>query len=305
MSRLPTRRRQPLRWAKGKLTSIDEVRTLRSEVAEVRTLAIRAYEQTQARASHLLHLRRTPMWEEAYAERPLVSVRIGAYHGGDLLFDRALCSVQNQTYDEWEAVIVCDGPDEETVTRVQELDDPRIRCFERPRNGPYPTGGGAKWRVAGAHPFNEGIAVARGAWIAPIDQDDDWTPDHIEVLLDAARRTRAEMVYGVNRVIVEAYGQTYFGDWPPTHGDVGLQAAIYHAGLTDFLYDVNSYLLGEPADWNLVRRMVEAGVRVDYVPRIVGSYYVERHRQTYEWWCEQVRVRGAFTDAVASTAGSS
>jgi hypothetical protein len=93
---------------------------------------------------------------------------------------------------------------------------------------------------------------------------------------------------------VGTYGETYFGQWPPKEGAFGFQAALYHAGLVDFLYDVNAHLVNEPADWNLARRMLEAGVRFHFVPQIVGTYYVDDTTHTSGWWREQVRTRGAF-----------
>ena len=113
-----------------------------------------------------------------------------------------------------------------------------------------------------------------------------------------ARRTRAEVVYGVATVVVgEEDGATYFGAWPPTVGDFGFQTAIYHAGLIDFLYDVNAYLLDEPADWNLARRMLEAGVRFEFLDAEVTTYYVDEQGSGIEWWRERIRVRGTYQGA--------
>jgi hypothetical protein len=149
--------------------------------------------------------------------------------------------------------------------------------------------------VAGSHPFNEGFALARGAWIAPIDQDDEWTEDHLEVLVDTALRTRAEVVYGIGEAIVADLGETYFGAWPPRLGDFGFQTAVHHACLTSFLYDVNAHLIDEPADWNLARRMLEAGVRFDFIEKIVTTYYVNADARGIDWWRERLRSRGRFS----------
>ena len=271
-----------------RLGSVDE------ELARLRMLIVRAYEDTQRAAVEVLKMRRRQSYRDAYANRPLVTVRIGAYMAGDLLFDRALHSVRLQSYDHWEAIIVCDGPDEATAARIAGLRDPRIRCVQRPRNGPYVDDRRSRWQVAGSHPFNEGVALAQGSWIAPIDQDDEWTEDHLDILLADALRTKAEVVYGVGRVEVADVGETYFGVWPPVVGDFGFQAAIYHADLVAFLYDANAYLADEPADWNLARRMLEAGVRFQFVERIVTAYYLKGDMDTIDWWRDRCRQRGRF-----------
>jgi glycosyltransferase involved in cell wall biosynthesis len=264
------------------------------ELRGLRELVVRAYEDTPRAAAELLRARRDPAYEEAYRPDPLVSVRIGAYRGGDVLFERALSSVQAQTHANWEAIVVCDGRDPETAARIEALGEPRIRCLQRPRNGPYPEGTPARWQVAGVHPFNLAVAHARGAWIAPLDQDDEWSPDHLEVLLAAAAATRAEVAYGVSRVVLDDGSETFFGSWPPTLGDFGFQTAIYHAGLAALLYDANSHLVGEPADWNLARRMLEAGVSFEFVEHAVTAYYVSREESSFGGWKARQEEHGAF-----------
>lgn len=272
----------------------ERLRALEQQLADLRELVVRAHEATPRAATELLRARREPSYEDAFGSEPLVTVRIGAYQPGDTLFERALTSVRRQSYERWEAVVVCDGRDAETRRRICALRDERIRCYERPRNGPYPQEARRRWQVAGAHPFNEGFAAARGAWVAPIDQDDEWLDDHLEALLGAALDGRAEVTYGVGRVLVADAGETYFGAWPPELGDFGFQTAIHHAGLTAFLYDANAHLLDEPADWNLARRMLEAGVRFDFLGRVVTNYFVPADAPGIGFWRDRVRERGAF-----------
>lgn len=264
-------------------------------MAGLRELVLRAYEETGRRTAEVMRMRRDPAYAEAYGERPLVSARIGVYRPGEELFERALASIRAQTYPHWEAILVCDGADVETARRVAAIGDGRLRCVQRPRNGPYPEERAARWLVAGVHPFNQAVALARGAWIAPLDQDDEWSPDHLEVLLEGARRSGAEVVFGAARVVLDEGEDTFFGSWPPRLGDFGFQAAIYHAGLADFCYDVNAHLVGEPADWNLARRMLEAGVNFDFVEHLVASYYPTPGQEP-EWgfWQERRGRIGAF-----------
>lgn len=269
---------------------------LQQELARLRELVIRAYDDTPHATAELLRTRRRADYGDAFAPTPLITVRIGAYEAGEILFERAIASVHRQSYSNWEAIVICDGPDETTAERITRLGDSRIRCEQRPRNGPYPVEPKARQRVAGSHPFNEGFALARGAWIAPLDQDDEWSEDHLEALLAAAQSSRAEVVYAVAKVVVGSHGETYFGTWPPSPGDFGFQTAIHHAGLSTFLYDANSYLLEEPADWQLARRMLEAGVRFEFLDRVVTTYFVDDAKPSIGWWRELLQQRGAYTD---------
>ncbi len=265
-----------------------------ARVERLQDLVARGYEDTQRAAGLVLDARRDAGYPDAFAAEPLVTARIGAYQGGDLLFERAIASVRAQTYPNWEVVIVCDGRDEETAARVAALGDHRIRCLQRPRNGPYPKEQEKRWLVAGCHPFNQAVALASGNWIAPLDQDDEWLPEHLEVLLDVARTSGAELVYGVSRVDLGDGSETWFGSWPPQRGDFGFQTAMYHAGLAPLLYDANSHLLDEPADWNLARRMLEAGVAFEFVERVVTTYHVAIDHPGWAGWKARQEATGAF-----------
>src|SRR4051812_2084166 len=146
----------------------ERLTVMEKELGALRELVARAYEGTPRNAAQLLEARRDLSYRKAYEPEPLVSVRMGAYRGGDLLFERALRSVREQTYPKLEVIVVCDGRDEETVGRLEALGDPRLKAVQRPRNGPYPEDQAARWMVAGSHPFNQAVALAGGDWIAPI-----------------------------------------------------------------------------------------------------------------------------------------
>lgn len=271
----------------------EQLSHLEEMLNDVRHAALRGGEYTSLMAAKLQTLRRTSSYAAAYRDTPLVTVRIGAYNPGDLLFDRALRSVVEQTYPAWEAIVVTDGPDQDVAERIDALGDSRIVCLQRSRQGPYPEDRVARYRVAGTHPFNEAISHARGAWIAPIDHDDEWDRDHLEILMEAVLRSRAELVYGRCRVQVGELGQTFFGQWPPVDGQFGFQGALYHAGIAEFmLYDVTSHITGEVADWNLARRMLDAGVRFEFVDRPIATYYVAPTALTFESWKMRLAEQG-------------
>lgn len=95
---------------------------------------------------------------------PRVSAIIPCYNA-EATVARALRSVQAQTLDDWEAIVVDDGSQDGTAATVAPfLDDPRIRYLRQPRN-------------AGAGPArNAGLDAARGRWVAFLDADDEWHP---------------------------------------------------------------------------------------------------------------------------------
>jgi hypothetical protein len=236
-------------------------------------------------------IRNLPTYAESYIGSPLVSVCIATYNRARILCERTLPTVINQTYKNWEAVIVGDACTDDTDARIASLGDSRIRFCNRPTNGPYPVDPVLRRCVAGTLPGNESRELARGRWIAPLDDDDEWTPDHIETLLATAFSRRAELIYGRLKVVIEGSPiQTWIGNWPPRYGDFALQGAIYHADLRGFRFDITAFERELPGDWDLTQRMLDAGVRFDFTERIVGTYNVRAPDGPF--WIEVAARRG-------------
>jgi hypothetical protein len=207
--------------------------------------------------------REAPEYETPFREKePLVSVRIASYGDPETLVDVALASVRAQTYTRLEVIVVNDGPDEANRRAVESLRDDRIRYVELPFRRAYPGDAKKRWMVAGSPGMNEGARLATGKWIAPLDDDDAFAPDHVERLLALARENRAEVAYGAALQVDAVTGdEARIHAFPPERGGFTFQAALLHRALRVFEYDEESWRVAEPGDWNLCRRMVAAGVR--------------------------------------------
>lgn len=81
-----------------------------------------------------------------------------------------LRSVLAQTVADLELLVLSDGSDDDTVEVAQSLDDDRVRVIPLGRTG-HPSG-----------PRQEGLRRARGEFVAYIDHDDLWRPDHLAQL---------------------------------------------------------------------------------------------------------------------------
>lgn len=206
----------------------------------------------------------------------LVSVVIPTYNRNDLLLGRALRSVQSQTYRRLEIIVVADGmegpPLAELQERLEASGDRRIRFFNNPRQA-YPDEPTARWAVLGLNARNRGLDVATGDWIAPLDDDDEWTPDHLEVLLAAAQNGKADFAYGISEYHWPDGHPQRAGKWPPGYGALCDGSQVYRNGL-GYRYDPRCVERGLPEDGDLWNRMVEGGVRFVFVPRVVLHYWV-------------------------------
>src|ERR1700712_2010067 len=103
-------------------------------------------------------------------DMPLVSAVIPTHRRPHLVI-RAIESVLRQTYLRVEVIVVIDGLDTETREVVERLNAPSVICIE--------TGG----KVGPAEARNIGVRLARGKFIALLDDDDEWTPDKILIQL--------------------------------------------------------------------------------------------------------------------------
>jgi glycosyltransferase involved in cell wall biosynthesis len=247
--------------------------------ASLRTFAIlqRIYDEEPANRRRLAELRGSPEYEASFDDPdPLVTVIIPTHSNADGLVTRAVPSVLAQTHENFELIVVGDGALPEIAEALRQFDDPRIVYVPKEHRGPYPMDADAFQRVKAVPPFNVGVRMARGGWIAPFADDDAFRPTHLEVLLRAARKGRYEFCYGRVQKI-SADGETVLaGEWPPELGRVSLQASLYHSGLTFIEHELADWLFGATADKSVLRRMLHAGVRFGFVDEVVVDYAWKR-----------------------------
>ena len=98
---------------------------------------------------------------------PHVSVILPTYNRAHLV-ERALASVLNQGYRDFELLVVDDGSRDDTANVVQNMSDPRIRYIRHETNR----------GVSAAR--NTGIKAAQGYYIGFQDSDDYWLPTKLE-----------------------------------------------------------------------------------------------------------------------------
>lgn len=111
-----------------------------------------------------------------------ISVIIPTYNRADLL-PRTIDSVINQTYKDWELIIVDDKSTDNTRSVIQEYikKDNRIKGIFLEKNSGGP-----------AHPRNIGIENAKGEYIAFLDSDDEWLPNKLEKQVDLFNKSEIQ-----------------------------------------------------------------------------------------------------------------
>jgi glycosyltransferase involved in cell wall biosynthesis len=100
---------------------------------------------------------------------PAVSVIVPTYNSAHFLTE-ALDSILDQTWDDFEIIVIDDGSTDETGDVVGSYGD-QVRYFYKPNGGP-------------SSARNMGIERARGGYVAFLDSDDLWDPDKLRIQID-------------------------------------------------------------------------------------------------------------------------
>ena len=115
------------------------------------------------------------------AAGPLISVVIPTYNRADLI-PNAIQSVLNQTYQNWELIIVDNYSDDGTKEVIDSFKDSRISMLLLPRTG----------SVAASRNF--GVHHSKGEWIAFLDSDDWWFPEKLNSVRETIQ-SDADLIY--------------------------------------------------------------------------------------------------------------
>ncbi len=185
---------------------------------------------------------------------PTVTVVLATRDRAGLL-PRAIASVEAQTYERWELVVVDDGSTDGTADLLAGIDDPRVVVVR-----------GAGEGCSAAR--NRALDVAAGDIVTYLDDDNVLHPRWLEaVVWGFDRRPDVDVLYGAR--IADDYGRTHR---EPTSGtpwvnllrwdrarlesenlaDMG--ALAHRAGLPDARFDPSLVCSG---DWDLLLRLTE------------------------------------------------
>jgi glycosyltransferase involved in cell wall biosynthesis len=183
---------------------------------------------------------------------PKITICTPTWQRHDLLLSRCVPSIQAQTYESVEHVIVSDGPDENLRDHFARWTPDRhpVRYFELPGHHPEPNFGHYARRAAIDH--------ARGELIGYNDDDDSLRPEHC-MLMEAALDADPEARFAVSRMLShQAQGLLLAIGWGPLScGNVGTPMLMHRRGL------LGVATWGPPSqleDWELVERWLKAGV---------------------------------------------
>jgi len=208
---------------------------------------------------------------------PEVSVVIPTYNRANLI-GRAIISVLNQTYNDFELIVVDDGSKDNTKEIVDNFKDRRILYLRHITN----RGGGAA--------RNTGIKASKGKFVAFLDSDDEWMPEKLRKQMDLFQKLPSN------------YGAVYsFINLANRHGTFSSKSHAYrefvyeemlkccflHTSTVIFRKNCLEEVKGFDEtflrchDWDLYLRLAKH-YKFDLVPEALATYYLHGNQLSTE-----------------------
>lgn len=131
-------------------------------------------------------------------EEPLVSIIMPVYNRVNII-PTAIYSVLQQTYKNFELIIIDDGSTDDTVNQIKFFDDDRIKVLQN------------KEQKGVSYSRNKGLAHSKGKYIMYLDSDNDWDERYIQATVgaftkldDADAVYSGQLIYSGNRNNLES-----------------------------------------------------------------------------------------------------
>lgn len=200
-------------------------------------------------------------------EKALVSIITPSYNS-ETFIAQTISSVQNQTYQNWEMIIVDDGSSDKTVAIIKQFisNDDRIKLIELMQNsGP-------------AVARNYAIECASGKYMAFLDADDIWFPELISTSINTILQQNIPFVFSSYRRSDENLEFVYSDFIVPekvTYSDILKTNSI--SCLTAFL-DIE--VLGKKMMPEVFKRQ-DMGLWLKYLKEIPFAYGIQKPMAIY------------------------
>ena len=146
------------------------------------------------------------------SDSPRFSIIVPTYNRESSI-QNTLTGCFEQSYANFEIVVVDDGSTDATLAALQKIEDPRLVVVTQENAGP-------------AAARNHGMRIARGEYLAFLDSDDVWYPNYLKTVDEALQQDANRVIYG--RIIIDRGVNRY---WVKPDRALGVDESIY-----DFLY---------------------------------------------------------------------
>lgn len=203
-------------------------------------------------------------------DKPMVTVLMSVYNGERFLKE-AIDSILNQTFTDFEFLIINDGSTDRSVEIIESYEDPRIRLINNEKN------------LKLIASLNKGISLARGKYIARMDCDDVSMPDRLEKEVNFLENSLDYGLVGTYYTVIDGEGKDQYNVSYPSSNELiklflSLNCPLAHGsimGRTE-LFKQNLYGSEESyavEDYELWTRMSKV-TKIHNIPEYLFKYRV-------------------------------
>lgn len=208
---------------------------------------------------------------------PILSIVIPTYNHAHFL-RAALDSILAQTFDDWEAIVVNNYSEDDTVAVVQSYDDARIRLVNFANNGIIATA------------RNHGLSLTKAPWVAFLDSDDFWYPQKLQICMEKLAQgydmvCHAEIWVGPrDRRRVVRYGPEARASYERLLLDgncISTSAVVVRREWLDRTGGFSTqpeFVTAE--DYELWLKLARDGAKIGFVDEVLGEYLIHEGNQS-------------------------
>lgn len=243
--------------------------------------------------------KKTDKYMEPFLKKsPLVSICVATWNRSDLLIERSLPSILNQTYQNIEIIVIGDCCNDDTVERIKEIKDPRLFFYNRKKRKNYlidkvKSKEGGAWCIGGIYAVNLALLKAKGDFITHLDDDDEMLSNKIEDLVKIAQEKKVDYIcHGFDHQNYLEKDLKLWGrkDFQPgslkwyskknvengKFGHVTTGSQFYHNFFKKVKWDIEcSIKRNAPGDWDRYMRILEFKPNIYFHNEILMKHYLE------------------------------
>ncbi|MDW2876419.1 MULTISPECIES: glycosyltransferase [Bacillaceae] len=198
--------------------------------------------------------------------KPKISIAMPVYNVKPIWLEKAIESIVNQIYTNWELCIVDDGSDiEETKQYLKNIKNDKIKVFFSPSNNGI------------SEATNKAISLSDAEYIALMDNDDEITNDALFEIVKSLNEQDADILYS-DEDKIDKHGKRKLPFFKPNWSPDLLRSQMYLGHLIVFKKSLFESIGGfrkeydGSQDYDLILRMSEHTSKIFHIPKVLYSW---------------------------------
>ena len=200
---------------------------------------------------------------------PKVSVILSIYNGEKFL-EESTDSILNQTFKDFEIIIINDGSQDESLKIIRKYKDKRIILINNKKN------------LGFAKSFDKGLKIAKGKYIAICTQDDISHPKRLEIELNYLEKNNHIFLVGTSAIYIDEKGKEIrrfrkYDDYKILAWRLRKSCGIIFPSIMFRNKDVS---FDGHYEYNLYRKLIKRGENLTNIPNFLIKYRVHPNAES-------------------------